>query len=428
MRARQEAIFRALGESALVLPAAAALHKSRDTDVRYRPSSELAYATGVREPDVVAVFLGHADTNRLVLFAPEADATRTLWTGPCMDVEAAKAVPGVDAVHPLTDLAGLLPDLLRGAWLVHARQGEHAAADHAIGKALRSARLRGAKDGRGPRGVLDPGLVLDEMRLIKAPEELAAMKRASAITLDAFRSILPTVRAGQGEWQVEAELDHAFRSAGGWGPAYPTIVGSGPNACVLHHTRNHRVLEDGDLVLIDAGAELDLYASDLTRTIPLGGRFCAEQRALYEVVAEAQAAAVEAVRPGATLDQIHELAEKRMVVGLIELGVLTGTADEIIEDRAHKPFIPHNTSHWLGLDVHDVGDYAVGGRSRPLKPGMVFSVEPGLYLHQDLDEVPASFKGLGVRIEDEVLVTDLGFENLTASLPRAIDAVEEWLS
>jgi len=265
------------------------------------------------------------------------------------------------------------------------------------------------------------------MRLLKAPEELAAMKRACRVTIDAFSAVLPTLEAGQGEWQVEAALDGAFRHAGAWGPAYPTIVGSGPNACVLHHTRNHRVLEAKDLVLVDAGAELDMYASDVTRTVPVSGKFSNEQRALYEVVAEAQAAAVQAVRPGTTLEEIHSVAESRIVAGLKELGVLSGSADELIEKKSHKPFMPHSTSHWLGLDVHDVGDYAVEGRPRALVPGMVFSVEPGLYLHAELDAVPPPFRGLGVRIEDEVLVTADGFENLTGSLPRALEAVEEWL-
>lgn len=428
IEARQTGIFERLGTSALVLPAAPLLRKSRDTDVRYRPGSELAYATGVRDPDVVAVFLGHADKERLVLFAPEADPKRQLWTGSAMDVEAAAAVPGVDRAMPIAELHTQLPELLRGSRYVHARMEEHAEVDRAVRQALATARFRGSKDGTGPRGVLDPGLVLDEMRLVKGPEELATMRAAAEISRSAFADVLPRARAGQGEWQVEAALDGAFRDAGAWGPAYPTIVGSGPNACVLHHTQNHRVLEDGDLVLVDAGAEWNLYASDITRTVPVNGRFSPEQRALYEIVSEAQAAAVQVVRPGATLDQVHETALERMVSGLRELGILKGEAKHLIETGAHKPFVPHSTSHWLGLDVHDVGDYVVDGASRSLQPGMVFSVEPGIYLAEGAEAVPVGFRGLGVRVEDEVLVTDDGFENLTGSLPRTADAVEEWLS
>ena len=429
LSARRAAIDAALEGSALVLASAPWLKKSRDTDLRYRPASELAYVTGVRDPGAVAVLRGHGDdAPRLVLFVPERDPATELWTGPVLGVDGAARLSGVDEARPLDELDTALPDLLLGGQYVYARTGEHPVVDRAVQAALGRARFKGTRDGSGPRGVLDPGLILDDLRLIKDDAEIATLRRACALTVHAFQHQAPRLSAGQGEWQVEAAFDGAFRAAGAWGPAYPTIVGSGPNACVLHHTRNDRVLREGELVLIDAGAEVDLYAADVTRTFPVDGRFTPEQRAVYEIVAEAQRAAVAAVAPGATLDDVHDVAVRRMVEGLIDLGVLSGGTDEILEEDLHTPYVPHRTSHWLGLDVHDVGDYArAPGEPRVLEPGMVFSVEPGLYLPAADESVPEALRGLGVRIEDDILVTDGGHENLTADLPVATDDVEAWL-
>ncbi len=424
---RHGAVFGALGDSALVLPAAPQRFKSRDTEVRYRASSELAYLTGILEPGAVAVFLGHATEERYVLFVPPRDAVQERWTGPVLGVERAAERPGVEAAYSIEELPARLPGLLAGARSVYVRSGEHAGVDRAVTAALTRARLRGAKDGSGPRGVWDPGEILDELRLTKAPVELDAMRRAAQVTVGAYERVIPRVGAGVGEWEIEAMLDGAFRSGGAWGPAYPTIVASGSNACVLHYTRNDRLMSDGDLVLIDAGAELSLYASDVTRTLPVSGRFTKTQRAVYEIVAEAQRAAIAEARPGRTLDDVHRAAEEIMISGLVELGALTGSADEIREKGAHSAFVLHKTSHWLGLDVHDVGDYVRDGAARPLQPGMVFSVEPGLYFPPAADGVPEELAGIGVRIEDEILITESGHENLTERLPRDTDDVEAWM-
>ncbi len=265
------------------------------------------------------------------------------------------------------------------------------------------------------------------MRLVKDAEEVDRMRRAASVTVDALHDLGSAIRPGVGEWELEAVLDSGFRMRGAWGPAYPTIVGSGPNACVLHYVSNERTVEEGDLVLVDAGAELDLYAADITRTFPASGQFSDAQRSIYEVVLRANRRAVQAVRPGTTVAQVHREARDELIEGLLELGILEGARDDILEDESYKPFFPHQTSHWLGLDVHDVGDYATGGVSRVLESGMILTVEPGLYFPmgtEDPNGVPDDYLDIGVRIEDDVLVTSEGHEVLTSSLPAGIEEIE----
>lgn len=275
--------------------------------------------------------------------------------------------------------------------------------------------------------MIDPGEILDELRLVKDEEERACLREAAKITVAGFRAAMAAARPGAGEWEVEAVLEYTFRAEGGRGPAFATIAGSGPNACVLHYGRNGRRIGENDLLLLDAGAEYRMYAGDVSRTVPASGRFSVEQRAVYEVVAEAQRAGVAAVRPGATVDGVHRACAGILVEGLVELGILSGDPEALLEEKAHEPFFPHRTSHWLGLDVHDVGDYAREGEPRPLEAGMVLTVEPGLYFPVGAEsDRPGggAWAGIGVRIEDDVLVTPEGHENLTGSLPVAAEAVE----
>lgn len=440
--ARREKVFAQLGARSLVLPAAPPARRSRDTDYPYRPDSEVRWLCGSIEPDTVVVLRGHATEERFVIFTRDRDPDAELWAGPRLGVEGARELHGADAAYPIEELDERLPAMLDGSAAVGFRLGEGRDAESEVLAALRHARERGARRGSGPRAVFDPGVVLDDLRLIKDDWELARMREAVALTVDAFREVAPMMRSGAGEWQVQGRLDGAFRAGGGEGPAYESIVGGGANACVLHYVRNDRAFEAGELVLIDAGASVAGYAADLTRTFPVDGRFTPEARAVYEVVDRARAAAVAAVRPGATMAAVHEAAVAVIVAGLREVGVLDedddeageedgqGTAaerSECSEPQSYRRFFPHQTSHWLGLDVHDVGDYARDGQSRRLEPGMVLTIEPGLYFGEAgveaADGRADRFRGIGVRLEDDVLVTADGHEVLTAAMPTDAEAI-----
>ena len=323
-------------------------------------------------------------------------------------------------------LSEQLPKLLAETDNVYFRIGTRSPVQSLVIGAIHTARMRGARKGVGPRGIIDPGQLLDPLRLVKHPEELERMRWAAAITVEAFREMFGVVKPGVGEWELEGILDGAFRRQGASGPAYPTIVGSGVNACVLHYVSNDRTMRDGDLVLVDAGAEAGLYVSDVTRTFPVSGSFTAAQRAIYDVVLEAHDRAIDGIRPGVTVETIHQAVRDVLVDGLLDLGVLDGDKAEVIETEAYKPFFPHQTSHWLGLEVHDVGDYAVAGVSRVLEPGMVLSVEPGLYFQGPFQGpgAGAKYEAIGIRIEDVVVVTADGHEVLTAAIPVSADEIE----
>jgi Xaa-Pro aminopeptidase len=278
--------------------------------------------------------------------------------------------------------------------------------------------------GVGPSAIIDPRDLIHEARLKKEPAELEAMRRAMAISAEAHRRAMMKARGGVMEWQIEAEVDYTFRSNGAAGPSYPSIIASGPNAATLHYINNDREMRTGELLLIDAGAEYDFYAADITRTSPIGARFTPLQRSLYEIVLDAQLKAIEMIKPGVRFDEPHETALKVLVDGMRQLGILRGSAAEIIETGAYRRYYMHRTSHWLGMDVHDVGLYRVDGASRVLEPGMVLTVEPGLYINDDDEDVPESFRGIGIRIEDDVLVTDQGHEVMTSATPKSIADVE----
>lgn len=423
-RARRAAVQEALGDGVMVLPAAPVLLRSRDTEHRYRADSELFYLTGATAPGTVAVLTGGAEP-RFVLFAPDRDADAELWTGPRPDPEEVGETMGADEAHPASRLDTVLPGLLAAHGTIHVRLGRRDRIGELVLEALERARTHGQRKGSGPRGVVDPGQILDELRLVKDAHELERIRTAVEITLQGHRAGAGKVAPGAGEWEVEAAVDGTFRSAGAAGPAFATIVGAGPNACVLHYVENGSTLAEDDLVLVDAGAEVGLYAGDVTRTLPASGRLEGRARAVYEVVETAREAAIGAVHPGATVADVHGAAVGRLVDGLLELGVLEGAPEALAEAQAHKRFFPHQTSHWLGLDVHDPGDYARGGEARPLVAGMTLTVEPGLYFRPGLCEDGAErFEGIGVRLEDDVLVTEDGCEVLSAGLPTAPDDVE----
>jgi Xaa-Pro aminopeptidase len=418
---RRERVLADLDGSALVLTS-----ETNASGARYRADSDLFYLTGVTEPGAVVVLRTGSDDGDYVLFVRPRSPEDERWTGERLGPERAGEVFGADTTHGNDLLSEHLPKLLAEVEEVYFRIGTESPVRDLVLAALQTARTRGARKGVGPRGIIDPGRLLDPLRLIKNPEELERMRRAASITIAAFTEMFGTVRPGVGEWELEGVLEGAFRRKGASGPAYPTIVGSGANACVLHYDDNDCTVGDGDLVLVDAGAEVNHYVCDITRTFPASGAFTAVQRAIYDLVLEAHDRAIDGIGPGASVESIHNTARDVLVDGLLELGVLEGARADVLDTETYKPFFPHQTSHWLGLDVHDVGDYASSGVSRVLEPGMVLTVEPGLYFPGPFEDsrVAEEYLGIGVRIEDDVVVTEDGHEVLTAGLPVAAEEIE----
>jgi Xaa-Pro aminopeptidase len=418
---RRRAVLERLGRGVLLLPASPVQYSSRDGEYPYHPDRELYYLTGATEPGTVAVLSGGAEAG-LTFFVAERDPEVELWSGVRLGVNGASERFGPDACLPLSELGQRLPELLAASDRIWFRLGRGDAIERIVVEALARARAKGARLGTGPRAVEDPGEILDELRVVKDGWEIEILRKAAGLTVEGHRAAAAAIAPGAGEWTIEAAADAAFRAGGGGGPAFETIVGSGRNACVLHYVANRDVVGKDQLVLVDAGSEYGLYHGDVTRTYPATGRFTGPQRDVHQVVEAALKAAVAAVAPGVTIGAVHDAATRVLAQGLADLGVLAGSVDEIVEGEKHKPFYPHNTSHWLGLDVHDPGDYAKGGVSRVLEPGMVFTVEPGLYFRPD-HEGSGGLAGIGVRIEDDVVVTPGGCEVLTDGLPTDADGV-----
>ncbi len=409
-----------------VVQGARLVTRSADTEFPFRQDSDFHYLTGFDHPHALAVLRtdgGPAYT----LFVEPRDRAAETWTGYRPGVEGAVADYGADEAHRADAFDGQLPGLLERAQRLFHTLGRDAKLDARIAEILDTMRLR-SRLGLVPAAeIVDPRRVLHEMRLRKEPAEIEIMRRAAAISAEAHREAARLAEAGRFEYELEAALLHQFRRNGAAGPAYASIVGSGRNATVLHYIRNDQKLSNGELVLIDAGCELDGYASDVTRTYPVGGSYSGAARALYEVVLEANLAGFALARPGATLPEIHQATTRKLVEGMLELGLLAGTVDDLIQSEAHRRYYMHNTSHWLGLDVHDVGAYAVDGKPRVLEAGMVFTIEPGLYVTADDESAPAALRGVGVRLEDDVAITVSGCENLTATIPKHPADVEAWV-
>lgn len=407
----------------MILPAAPETVVGRDIELRYVVDPDLWYLTGYEEPEAVAVLAPSAD-EPFTLFVRDRDPERELWTGPREEVEEAGERVGADGAYAIAELEDRLPSLLRGVDRVHFRVGSGPAhVENLVLDILGGGRAARQRSGRGPAELVDPGLLLDPMRIVKEPGEIEAIRRAVEITVAGFREALAAVGPGVGEWVVEAAAEGAFRRAGADGPAFATIAASGPNATFLHYTANRRVMEAGELLLLDAGARHRIYNADLTRTVPVSGRYEGPARDVYQLVLEAQRAAIAACRAATPVDHVHQAALRVLVAGMVDLGLLDGDPDALMENEAAwKPYFPHNTSHWLGLDVHDVGTYAVDGKPRRLQPGMVLTVEPGLYIASDDPDAPEPLRGIGVRIEDDVLVTPDGPDVLSADLPTDPDA------
>ena len=397
--------------------------RSNDVEYPYRQDNDVLYLTGFGEPETTCILAPGTD-EPFTLFVRPRDPEREIWTGHRAGIEGAKERYGADAAYPITDLDERLPKIIEHAPVLYFAPGRDQRFNQRMLELFGWARDNHARTGAGPRGLLDPGTILHEMRLFKAPEEIATMERAIAIAGDAHRAAMEAVRPGAFEYEIEALIDYTFRRCGAAGPAYPSIVASGANATILHYIENTRQMRDGDLLLVDAGAEYGGYCADITRTYPVGPRFSDAQRHLYDVVLASQEAAIAAVRPGASFDAPHQAAVAVLVDGLLTHGLLRGSRDEILEQGTYRRFYMHRTSHWLGMDVHDVGVYHVGEGPRRLEPGMVLTVEPGLYVGADLADVDERWRGIGIRIEDDVLVTPSGGRVLSSAVPKKVDELE----
>ncbi len=428
---RRQRFLQGLGGAAAVIPGATLVTHHADVEHSFRQNSDFWYLTGFDEPGAVALFLPHRSDHRFVLFVEPKDSGAEVWNGFRWGCEGAVEVFGADLAHPRGELAERLADYLDGAEGIAFRVGRHPEVELLVLKAWSRQLDRAPRSGKAALGVVAPCPILHELRLRKEPEELVRLREAGRISAEAHELARQVVRPGLSERQVQAVIEQHFLEQGARGPAYGSIVAGGDNACVLHYTANSARLRDGDLLLIDAGCSLnDYYNGDITRTFPINGRFSGEQRALYELVLAAQEAAVAAVAPGQTAEGVHETAVRVLVEGLIGLGLLVGEVDGLVEQGAYRHLYMHRTGHWLGLDVHDVGAYRLGEHHVALEPGMVLTVEPGLYVSDRLPvpegqpAIDGRWKGIGIRIEDDVAVTDHGHEVLSAAALKAPAAME----
>jgi Xaa-Pro aminopeptidase len=425
---RREAFMKAMGTGVAILPAAPIRHRTADQDHVYRQDSDFYYLTGFTEPEAVLVLAPHHPEHRVILFVRPRDPERETWDGRRAGVEGAVAKFGADVAYRIDELDAVLPRYLDGQERLYYRLGRFDSFDDRVIGWMASYRTKARSGATGPTTLVDPAAILHERRLFKSPAEVALMRRAATIAAEAHVAAMQATRPGMREYEIEALIEYTFRRRGAMGPSYGSIVGGGENGCILHYQENESELKDGDLLLIDAGAEFDFYASDITRTFPVNGRFSKPQRELYDLVLEAQKAAVETVRPGKTFMEVHEAALRVLVTGLVRLGLLSGEVDDLIAREAYKPYYMHKTSHWLGIDVHDVGAYKIDGQWRTLEPGMVLTVEPGLYVTPGTPGAPEAYWNIGIRIEDDVLVTPEGHEVLTKDVPKEADEIERLMA
>lgn len=410
--------------AAAVIAAAPVALRSYDVEHPYHQDSDFLYLTGFPEPEAVCLLLPGHPKHEFVLFVRPHDPERETWTGRRAGVEGAVADYGAQVAHPIDKLDAHIGAYAGERDRLYYRSGRDAAFDRRVLTWMQQWQLSRPRSGTGPTAILDPGEILHEMRMVKSDDEVACIRQAIAITAEAHCTAMRTARAGLYEYEIEALVDYTFRRLAAAGPAYPSIVAGGHNATVLHYTTNDNPLCAGDLLLIDAGADYAGYCADVTRAFPVADRFSTAQRALYDIVLQAQLAGIEAIRPGARHEEIHQRAVDVLVDGLLALRLLTGDRQEIIEKELYRPFYMHRTSHWLGMDVHDVGLYKVQGGSRVLEPGMVMTVEPGLYIAPHLTGVAPQYLGIGIRIEDDVLVTPEGHEVLSAAVPKQPGEIE----
>ncbi|WP_404785023.1 aminopeptidase P N-terminal domain-containing protein [Altericista sp. CCNU0014] len=424
-RQRRQAFMEKIGAGTAIFRSAPTAVMHNDVEYNFRQDSDFFYLTGFDEADAVAVFAPHHEEHKFVLFVQPKDPEKETWHGYRVGVDAAKERYGADEAYPIAELDEHLPKYLEQADRIYYRLGRDRNFTQTLLTHWQRLIASYGKRGTGPTAIEDVGFTLHGMRMVKSEAELALMRKAIAISVEAHNVAREMAQPGRYEYEIQAEMDYIFRKNGAQGPAYPSIVASGDNACILHYTTNNRQMQDGDLLLIDAGASYDYYNADITRTFPVGERFTEEQQILYALVLAAQEAAIAQVQPGNPYNAFHDAAVRVLTEGLVRLGLLVGEVDKLIEEEKYKPFYMHRTGHWLGLDVHDAGFYKIGKETwQPLQAGNVVTVEPGLYigpdikLAEDQPEVPARWRGIGIRIEDDVLVTATGHEVLTAAVPK----------
>ncbi|MBR8830384.1 MAG: Xaa-Pro aminopeptidase [Chroococcopsis gigantea SAG 12.99] len=431
-RQRRELIMEKIGNGTAIFVSAPMAVMHNDVEYTYRQESDFYYLTGFNEPSAVAVLAPHHSEHKYILFVQPKDPEKETWTGYRWGVEGAKEYFGADEAYTIDQLDEKLPQYLDKSDRIYYHFGRDKNLNNTILTHWQRQVAGYGRKGYGPTGIEDTNFILHPLRLIKSETELELLRKATAISATAHNRAREFTRPGQYEYQIEAEIAHTFRRSGGMGPAYPSIVAGGANACILHYINNDQQLQDGDLLLIDAGCAYEYYNGDITRTFPVNGKFTPEQKTIYQLVLDAQLKAIEAVKAGNPYNQIHDTAVRVLVEGLMDLKLLVGDIEEIIKEEKYKPFYMHRTGHWLGLDVHDAGAYKCGEEAwQTLQPGQVLTVEPGIYIAPDIKpaegqpEVPEHWRGIGVRIEDDVLVTGEGNEVLTAAVPKFVHEIEK---
>lgn len=426
---RRRNLMRQMGDDSIaILPGAHEVIRSRDTHYPFRQDSNLAYLTGFPEPEAMAVFIPGRSQGEFIIFCRDKDRSREIWDGFRAGPEGAQAEYGADDAFPIADMDDILPGLIEGREKVYYSMGSHPDFDSKLLSWINHIRAQSRA------GVLPPGEIIDlehmihEMRVIKSSSELATMRKAGKISAEAHCKAIRACKPGMYEYQLQALIEHEFADKGAIAPAYSSIVGGGQNACILHYIENRAALNDGDLVLIDAGCEYQGYAADITRTFPVNGKYSAEQKAIYEIVLESQKVAIDACRVGNTYNIPHEASLEIIVEGLRDLKLLKGSLEEILENGSYREFYMHRVGHWLGMDVHDAGDYKVDGANsswREFEAGMVTTIEPGIYIHADNKKVPAKWRGIGIRIEDDIAIKKKGPECMTSGVPKEVEEVEK---
>jgi len=414
-------------KSVAIIPAAREVTRSNDTQYRYRQDSDFLYLTGFEEPDSIAIIAPDRE-QKYTLFVRARDPEREIWDGKRFGVEGARSEFGADEAYPIAEFDEKLHDILDGAHVLYYRLGVNPDLDNKIIGEIARMRALNRKPIHPPRTIIDPATIVHEMRVIKSDEEIELMQRAADIAAEAHVEAMKAVRPGMKEFEVEALIEHFFRRHGAAGPAYTSIIGAGANATVLHYISNIGELRDCELLLIDAGAEYHGYASDITRTFPINGRYTKAQREIYDLVLETQMACVEMVRPGTTHDELKSHSIELLTAGMVRLGLLQGNPAQLIKDKKYEKFYMHGLGHMLGIDVHDVGVYYYDKQSRALEPGTVMTVEPGLYISPYSKDIPEQYLGIGVRIEDDVLCTNNGPRVLTSKVPKHADEIEKLMA
>lgn len=425
---RRRSLMNQIGQNSVaIFPAAHEVTRSRDTLFPFRQDSDFNYLTGFPEPDAVAVLLPNRDKGEYVLFCRDKDRKREIWDGFREGPDGARDNFAADDAFPIDDIDDILPGLIEGRDRVYFGIGRYADFDQKLTQWLNHIKSQ-VRTGASPPGeIVDPDHLLSEMRLIKSSEELKVMRKAGKISAEAHCRAMQICKPGMYEYELQAELEFYFAKNGAPAPAYSSIVGSGANACILHYIENQSKMADGALVLIDAGCEYQGYAADITRTFPVNGTFSGEQRAVYDIVLDAQLAAIDACQVGRRFNEPHDATVRIITQGLKDLGLLSGDLDSLIETKAYTEFYMHRAGHWMGMDVHDVGDYKVDGANRDwreLESGMVTTIEPGIYIHVDNEAVESRWRGIGVRIEDDILIRKKGHEVMTADVPKHADEIE----